>query len=581
MENKKQRGPKSKLGAVLQSLLITAVVGFIYFYVSLPALNLQDSNFYVFVFVLCLVFVISALFTTGFHMDPGGGLKEYFRFIKSQCLPVGILMAALILVGVVGSVISMPLFRASAYRQLLQVEEGDFSTDVKEISFNEIPLLDEDSARYLSTTQMGTIPDMASQFEVAYDSTQINYQGSPVRVAPLEYADLIRWFTNRSNGLPAYIVVDMVSQEVKVVRLPDGQGIKYSPSEPLNRNVMRHLRFQYPTFLFATPSFEIDESGNPWWVCPRVVKTIGLFGGTDIRGAVLMDAVTGECSYHEEVPQWVDRVYLASLIMEQYDYYGTLVHGFINSVFGQRDVKITTEGYNYIALNDDVYMYTGVTSATSDQSNLGFLLCNQRTKETKFYTIPGATEQSARASAEGMVQDQGYRSTFPLLLNISDQPTYFIALKDDRQLVKKYAMVNVGQFNLVGIGDTVAACEQDYLRLLGEKGIAAPEERIETQVSGTVAEIRSAVLDGTTYYFIRLEGEEVFYSLSAVQNPVAVLLNAGDIVTIDHAPQAEGESSSILDGYTLTVEGKAAPEPSSVPEAGSGTEDWTEVPILS
>ena len=344
---------------------------------------------------------------------------------------------------------------------------------------------------------------------------------------------------------------------------------------------MRHLRFQYPTFLFATPSFEIDESGNPWWVCPRVVKTIGLFGGTDIRGAVLMDAVTGECSYHEEVPQWVDRVYLASLIMEQYDYYGTLVHGFINSVFGQRDVKITTEGYNYIALNDDVYMYTGVTSATSDQSNLGFLLCNQRTKETKFYTIPGATEQSARASAEGMVQDQGYRSTFPLLLNISDQPTYFIALKDDRQLVKKYAMVNVGQFNLVGIGDTVAACEQDYLRLLGEKGIAAPEERIETQVSGTVAEIRSAVLDGTTYYFIRLEGEEVFYSLSAVQNPVAVLLNAGDLVTIDHAPQAEGESSSILDGYTLTVEGKAAPEPSSVPEAGSGTEDWTEVPILS
>ena len=226
-------------------------------------------------------------------------------------------------------------------------------------------------------------------------------------------------------------------------------------------------------------------------------------------------------------------------------------------------------------------MYTGVTSATSDQSNLGFLLCNQRTKETKFYTIPGATEQSARASAEGMVQDQGYRSTFPLLLNISDQPTYFIALKDDRQLVKKYAMVNVGQFNLVGIGDTVAACEQDYLRLLGEKGIAAPEERIETQVSGTVAEIRSAVLDGTTYYFIRLEGEEVFYSLSAVQNPVAVLLNAGDLVTIDHAPQAEGESSSILDGYTLTVEGKAAPEPSSVPEAGSGTEDWAEVPILS
>ena len=274
-------------------------------------------------------------------------------------------------------------------------------------------------------------------------------------------------------------------------------------------------------------------------------------------GAVLMNAVTGECTYyaHEDVPQWVDRVYLASLIMQQYDYYGTLVHGFINSIFGQKDVRVTTEGYNYIAMNDDVFMYTGVTSATSDQSNLGFLLCNQRTKETKFYTVPGATEQSAQASSEGMVQDQGYRATFPLLLNVADQPTYFIALKDNRQLVKQYAMVNVGQFTVVGIGDTVAACEQDYLEQLSAKGIAVDQgSRLETDVSGVIADIRSAVIDGNTYYYFSLEDGEVYYSISAKDNDIAVILNPGDRVTINHAPVAEGDAPDIVEGYTITLD---------------------------
>ena len=526
----------------------------------------------------CAVYAVCAVLTSGFQ---GDGVKGYVGFLKKQCTIPFIVAVGLAVTALVGAVLGWQLFRAGSYRDLLTVEDGDFATEVEEISYDQIPMLDAQSAMKLGDRKLGELADMVSQFEVAEDYTQINYQGRPVRVTPLRYGDIIKWLNNRAQGLPAYLIIDMVTQNVEVVRLDE--GIHYTTAEHFSRNLYRHLRFHYPTFMFDDPAFEIDENGDPWWVCPRVSHTIGLFGGRDIVGAVLVNAVTGESAYYEvgSVPNWVDHVFTAELIMQQYDYHGTYVNGFINSLFGQRDVTVTTEGYNYIAIGDDVYMYTGVTSATSDQSNLGFLLCNQRTKETKFYTIPGATEQSARASAEGMVQDQGYRSTFPLLLNISDQPTYFIALKDDRQLVKKYAMVNVGQFNLVGIGDTVAACEQDYLRLLGEKGIAAPEERIETQVSGTVAEIRSAVLDGTTYYFIRLEGEEVFYSLSAVQNPVAVLLNAGDLVTIDHAPQAEGESSSILDGYTLTVEGKAAPEPSSVPEAGSGTEDWAEVPILS
>ncbi len=554
MKEKKTRKPMGRGGSLLVSLLFTAAVGFVYFYVSLPAINPQSGDFYSFLLLLCVVYAVSVFALSVKPADdvvrtPKEKMKDWFQFVKKSCLPVLILFALIVVVAVVGQIISMPIFRASAYRQLLTVQTGDFATDVAQISFNEIPTLDRSSAEFLGDRQMGTLSDMVSQFEYSNDSTQINYQGRPVRVAPIAYADLIKWFTNRGNGLPAYVVVDMVTQEATVVRL--NEGMKYSFSEPLNRNIMRHLRFQYPTMMFATPEFEINEEGRPFWIAPRVVKRIGLFGGVDIQGAVLVDAVTGECEYYEEVPNWVDTLYVPDLIMQQYDYYGTLVHGFINSILGQRDVTQTTSGYNYIAMNDDVYAYTGVTSANADQSNLGFLLCNMRTKETHFYTAPGATEEAAKRSAEGVVQDLGYIATFPLLLNISGEPTYFIPLKDATNLVKTYAMVNVAQYQIVATGSTVSACEQSYIQMLRDKGVTQTEQLPQTEATGQIAEIRTAVIEGNSYYFIRLEGKKVFYALSAAQNRDVVILNVGDFVAIEHEISAEGNESGILNAYSI------------------------------
>ncbi len=552
--------PRGRVGRTVFCILITVLVGFVYFYVSLPAINLRDGEFYAFLIFLCVVYIACVVLTTGISglLDDAsvkGKIKGGFAFIKTHCLPVGIALALVLLAALIGKVISLPMFRASAYRELLDVQTGDFAEDVAQISFNEIPTLDRTSANYLGDRQMGTLSDMVSQFEYSNDSTQINYQGRPVRVAPIGYADLFKWFTNRGGGLPAYVVVDMVTQEASVVRLPAGEGMKYSFSEPLNRNVLRHLRFQYPTMMFSTPEFEIDEEGHPWWIAPRLVKTIGLFGGRDIQGAVLMDAVTGESEYYETVPTWVDTLYTPQLIMEQYDYHGTLVRGFINSILGQRDVTMTTDGYNYIAMNDDVYVYTGVTSANADQSNLGFLLCNMRTKETKYYVAPGATEAAARASAMGVVQDLGYTATFPLLLNISGQPTYFIPLMDATNLVKSYAMVNVAQYQIVATGSTVSACERTYVNLLNERGVIAggglPEE--QGQAKGTIKEIRTAVLEGTSWYYIRLEGEDVFYAVSAAQDRNVIVLSEGDEVTISHALPEEGTDPAILEAYAVAA----------------------------
>ena len=535
---KKQRRPiGTPVGRTLLNLAVTLVFGAIYFYVTLPPLNLHSGDFYVFVLLLCAVYCGCAVLTSGFQ---GSGAKGYFGFVKKQCTVPFVLGLVLVVTALIGAAIGWEVFRAGSYRDLLTVETGDFAADIKEISYDQIPMLDRDSAEKLGNRKLGELADMVSQFEVADDYTQINYQGRPVRVTPLRYGDIIKWLNNRADGLPAYLLIDMVTQNVEVVRLED--GIHYTTAEHFSRNLYRHLRFHYPTYMFDEPAFEIDENGDPWWVCPRVSHTIGLFGGRDIIGAVLVNAVTGESAYYKtgDVPNWVDHVYTAELIMQQYDYHGAYVNGFINSLFGQRDVTVTTEGYNYIAIGDDVYMYTGVTSVVSDESNIGFILSNQRTKETRFYLVAGAKEYSAMDSAQGQVQQMKYTATFPLLLNISDQPTYFMALKDAAELVKMYAMVNVSQYQIVATGDTVASCEANYRRILAEKGLVAADDADlpltgQNEASGVLDDIRSAVVDGNTLYYLHLTGDSHYYVISAAVQPEVVIYNTGDYVTIRFA----------------------------------------------
>ena len=549
---KKERKPIGTPAArTAINLAVTLLFAAVYYYVALPAINLKTAEFYTFFVLLAVVYCVCAVITSGFQ---GTGAKGYFKFVKKQCKVPFFLTVGLLAVALVGSIISWEVFRAADYRDLLTVEEGDFAAEVEEISFDQIPMLDSASAKKLGNRKLGELSDMVSQFEVADDYTQINFKGRPVRVTPLRYGDIIKWLNNRADGLPAYLVIDMVTQNVEVHRLEN--GIRYTTAEHFGRNLYRYLRFHYPTYLFDEPAFEIDEQGNPYWVCPRISRTIGLFGGTDIIGAVLVDAVSGECTYYEvdDVPQWVDHVYTANLIIQQYDYHGTYVNGFINSLFGQRDVTVTTDGYNYIAIGDDVYMYTGITSVVSDESNIGFILSNQRTKETHFYSVAGAEEYSAMDSAQGQVQQMKYTATFPLLLNVAEQPTYFMALKDAAGLVKMYAMVNVSQYQIVATGNTVAECESNYRVMLARNNLISQEDTEvqpsdQQEVTGVIAEIRSAVIEGNTWYYLRLEQGDVYYAVSSADQRSAALLSVGDTVKVQYMAGEE----TILDTYAVSL----------------------------
>ena len=532
----------NKIGRTIINLLITLAAGGVYFYVTLSAINLQDTAFYSFFFMLSALYCGLSIVSQGLHLAEDG--RSLWQGIKAHCAIPVFLCLGLVAVYGVGAFLSSPVIRAGAYRELLTVETGEFEKEVDEISFDQIPMLDEDSAKRLGDRKMGELADMVSQFEVAADYTQINYKGRPVRVTPLLHGDLIKWFNNRSEGLPAYLIIDMVTQNVELVRVsdvcPGETGMKYSTAEHFGRNLIRHLRFNYPTFMFDPAMFEIDEEGVPYWVCPRVVKRVGLLGGKDIDGAVLVNAVTGESLYYgrDEVPSWVDRVYTSEMIIQQYDYYGTYVNGFVNSIFGQRDCTVTTAGYNYIAIGDDVHMYTGITSLGADESNIGFILVNQRTKDAKFYSIAGAEEYSAMASARGAVQHLGYTSTFPLLLNIASSPTYIMALKDSAGLVKMYAMVSVQQYNLVATAETVAECDRRYLALLQEHGLVedAGLSEVYDTITGEIEDLRSAVIDGNTVIYLKLEGSEVYYTVQAADNPIAVIINIGDRVRLRYLP---------------------------------------------
>ena len=559
---------------ILINLIVTLVAGFIYFYIELPPINLHSAAFYTFFLFVSVVYCITAVITSGIYRQAENG-KTFWKLLKGSCIVPLIVIAAVFVIYVIGGLLSSVILRSGAYAKLLTVETGDFTQDIEEISFDQIPMLDRDSAEKLGDRKLGELADMVSQFEVAENYTQINYKGRPVRVTPLRYGDVFKWLNNRSSGLPAYLIIDMVTQEVEVVRL--SEGMHYTTAEHFSRNLYRHLRFQYPTFIFDEPTFEIDEEGTPYWVCSRIVKRIGLFGGTDIQGAVLVNAVTGESEYYTDVPTWVDGVYSAEIIMDQYDYYGTYQGGYINSLFGQKNVTRTTEGYNYIAANDDVYVYTGVTSAGSDESNIGFILTNQRTKQTTFYSIAGAEEFSAMNSAEGVVQHLNYSATFPLLLNISNQPTYFMALKDYAGLVKMYAMVNVQQYQIVATGASVEECQENYYKLLRQNKLDTGETPIlpadEETATGTVTALRSAVIDGTTMYYVTLDTGNTVYCISAGVVEKVILLNVGDRVTITYEPD------SLRDDLICTAnafEWAAAEEPTEPVEEPELPEENTE-----
>lgn len=502
------------------SLVIFALEYFIF----LPPLNPTSFGFWICVWIACVPLLLAA--SVGFVINRkviNGSKPSKFIFLTFLLSVVGVL---LITIG------SSSIFHASEYAQRIDLKESKFD-EINEVDFTKTAIIDRNSTLVLGDRTLGQLPELISQFNVSDIYSQISYQDSVVRVTPLDYNGIFKYFSNKAEGVPAYITVNASTGKSDLVKLADLglDGMKYTENAILFEDRDRHMRFAYPTEIFYETNFEIDEQGVPYWIT-TTVKYKGIGQKATVTGVIAMNAIDGSMTKYEigSIPNWIDRVYPSNIILDQVNQSGSYIHGFFNSIFGQRDVYLATEGYNYIELNGDIWLYTGITSANADESNIGFVLINQRTHEAKKIMSPGAEEFSAMSSAEGKVQNLGYTSTFPLLINVSGRPTYLVSLKDNAGLVKMYAMIDCEDYQRVYTVEAEQGLEALKRQYIAGMNIVDESSKEETQI--LIAQISTVNISGDTYYYIKDDKDDVYKVIATLNEAVVPFMQVGDLYEV-------------------------------------------------
>jgi len=511
----------NQVQSFIQAFVIVGILAFIVDYVTLPAYNLHDVGFLTLLVVY--LFIFGTLYSSFSHR---------FDFVVKTVYSLGILL----IVFMIGfSLLSSEFLNASKYRdQIVIKSSSDFNSEFDVIDLKKIPLVDQNTAQQLGDKQIGRVQGLGSQFNISNEYLLINVKDSVYRVSALEYQDFYKWLQNRNSGVPSYVSVNVNdSSDVELVDLVE--GMKFVPSAYFNEDLLRHVRFKYRTEMFESLNFEIDDNGNPYYIVTYKEPTIGWFGGWDTSGIIVVDAVSGEMNKYlvGDIPSWVDHVQSANLAWYQIDNWGYYVNGWFNTLFGQKDMVQTTDGFNYVSIDGKIYIFSGLTSIGSDRSIVGFALINLNTKEATYIKIGGADEYSAMNSAIGQVQHLNYTSTFPLLLNVEGLPTYFMALKDNEGLVKLYAMVSVQDYSVVGVGATVEETRLSYVNQLLDKGLIEGVITSNTEMTGTISSIVSTSIEGTTYYYFTLDGNTNLFTASSKLSLELALTKILDLVKLE------------------------------------------------
>lgn len=526
---------KLKVRIALFVIFVAVIGGFYYAY--FPAINIHLEIFWTTLIVVFLSLAIilgakSSISQMVGRLSKKPSIKEFSWFAKLCSVLVIVCVGVLI----VGSALGATLFRSRAYANLLPVDKREFTEDIEQSDqVTDIALMDTESARIFGNRKIGSLSDVVSQYEIEADYTQISIKGQPMKVSGLKYASFFKWWNNRNSGVPGYVQVNPVNSEAKYVKLT--KPMKYVPSAYFNYNLQRHVQLTYPTKIISGYKFEVDDDGNPYYICPTMTARVGLFGGIDVNGVIICDPIDGECKYYAigDCPSWVDSVYDGHLLTKKYNWHGMLSGGYINSIIGQKGCKQATDDFGYKIIGDDVWVYTGVTSANGDQSNIGFVMMNQRTSEARYYQVSGAEEHSAMSAAEGEVQEKGYKASFPSLINVSGTPTYIMVLKDAGGLVKLYAMVNVEQYNIVATATSQTKVFEEYKTLLASDGKLETEENDLKEDTITVQSVEYIDSDDGTMVYIKDTNHQV-YKQAFKEDESLIRISAGDVLHVKYQP---------------------------------------------
>ena len=530
------------------SAAVALTVAVLVFYVTLPAINVQNTGFWMFFAFIAAVFGgVYALcgVRSGVYRMVKGGKKGSQKITFEKGVSIGKIIVAVVAVPLavllIGTLMSSTFFNASRYSQIIEVKEAVFEEDMPETDLvSNIALMDSASANIIGNRTLGALSEVVSQYQINGTYFQINYRRTPKKVSTLEYEDFFKWANNREKGIPGYVMVDPVNSSAEYIEFET--PIRYTESAYFSEDLQRTLRFSYPTKIFGSCSFEIDEEGKPYYIVSCMKPRVGLFGAMDVNEVIIFNPCDGSSSLYAlaDVPSWVDNVFTGDLASEKFDWYGTLKNGFWNSVIGNKDCKVTTDDFGYIIIEDDVWFFTGVTSVSNDESNVGFIISNARTGEYKFYPVIGAEEYSAMKAAEGEVQEKGYVASFPSLINVSGNATYIMVLKDSGGLVKLYALVNVENYSIVATGSTQTEAKEAYLKLLQQEGILKPEDTPEPPAPDnllsaeiTVSNIRLVTVSGESWVYLTAE-DGTLYKRSVAADESVLLIGVGDKITVKY-----------------------------------------------
>ena len=467
------------------------------------------------------------------------------------------LLAILWVLYFAATVLSMPLFNYKVYRdQLGTPVVSEFTDTVQPLALDQLPIVDKSLARELADKKVGENPGLGSQVVLGIPVIQ-KVNGKLVWVVPLEHSGFFKWLKNM-DGSAGYIVVS--ASDVSDVTLVTDHKIKYQANAYILDDLNRHVRlFGGGLFKGLTDySFELDDDGVPYWVI-TTYKNRWLFNLPEATGVLTVNATTGETTQYtiDTLPEWVDRVQPESFVMDQIQNQGTYVHGIFN--FSNQDKFRPSQGDIIIYNGARCYLFTGLTSVGSDESAIGFILVDMVTKESNIYQMSGATETAAQSSAEGKVQQFGYRASFPMIINLDGQATYFMTLKDNAGLIKQYAFVSVSNYTNVGTGETIDSALRNYRQVQGTVNSNISAGQATTTVKGTVLRIASETMENTiTYKIILEEQKDHIFTVSYELSSELALTQPGDRVSMDYMEDPTGVCPALsFDNLEFTQDRKS------------------------
>lgn len=540
---------------------VVACFGIWYF--TLPFFNFRDPGFYFFLMITLalpvgIIYAIIAKkqskkdnrteFTAYKYNKRSGSFVKVQKDISEKYVAHSLLVKGAILcvgfficVVIIFSLTGLKIFNAKAYANQLEITQGNsedlntiFDYDSGEVL---LPRIDKDLAFRLAEARLG---DYGSQYSIDYDNftlISINRNGKTelIRVTPLEYETPFVALSRMNQGTKGYIEVNVITQEAKLVEYEDGDGLKYMPSGIFSKDLDRHIRSKYPSVIYRDKYFEIDNEGNPYWVIPTIKKEIGMFSGNEPEGVLVVDPKTGDIDRYDlgdkELPEWLQRAVDETVIEEQANNALTYKNGFWNTLFTKKEVFQLSDGYNYFIKDGNTWYVSCITSPNNnDQTSVGFIIVNLKTKESVRYSNPGITEMRAREIAQGdeRVKAQNLDSTWPILITYHNVPTYFVVLKNE-VLSQKIVLINVEDGTLVAMGDTLDVAKQEYENLLAGKGVISSG----TNPTGTFTVDRIRDL-GDKIQFTVNEVESVYFEVDVNLSLDARFLQPGDVVTITY-----------------------------------------------